>query len=93
MSAKDFLSERTLFGALIILGFLLATATAAYFPVVGASHDVVVGAVGTLGTALGMVVQAVFRTDKTDKQTAETNAQLAQAVNTALAAPAAGAGA
>lgn len=90
MLAKDFLSERIIFGVLIILGFLLATATAAFLPIVGASHDVVTGAVGTLGTALGMVVQAVFRTDKTDKQTADTIQQLAQGVNSALATPAPG---
>lgn len=87
MLPKDFLSERMVFGALIIIGFLLATASAAYFPIVGSSRDVVVGAVGTLGTALGMVVQAIFRTDKTDKQNAETLNQLAQATNTAMSLP------
>lgn len=76
MTPRDFLSERILFGVLIIVGYLLAIGSAAYFPINGVSRDVVLGAVGALGTSTGMVIQAVFRTDKTDKNTAEAMANL-----------------
>lgn len=83
MKGTDWISERMVFGALVILGYLLCIGAAAYFPMIGASRDIVTGAVGALGTAVGMVVQSVFRTDKIDKQNAATLANLSQAVGSA----------
>lgn len=77
MKAVDWLSERIIFGVMIIGGYLLTLASAAYVPVTGLSRDVVIGGVGVLGTALGMVVQSVFRTDKTDKLAQDTINKLA----------------
>lgn len=68
MKAGDFLSERMVFGVFIIVGYLLLVGSTANLPLANTTaHDVVVGAMGTLGAAVGMVVQSVFRTDKADK--------------------------
>lgn len=79
MAGKDWWSERMVFGAIIVIGYMLVIGAAAYLPMNGLSRDVVLGAVGSLGTAVGVIVQAVFRTDKADKQNAETMATLARA--------------
>lgn len=86
MKGQDWLSERVLFGSLVILGYLgsvIAISAVSKLQGPGLAHDTVVAAIGTLGTAVGAVIQAVFRTDKADKQNAEAMKNLSQAVNTA----------
>lgn len=60
-------TERVLFGGLVLIGYIGAIGAAAYVPIAGTgpSHDIVVGAIGSLGTAVGVVVQSVFRVGPT----------------------------
>lgn len=98
MNKLDWVSERMVFGILIISGYfgivvltmiiplvvplsLAPTATAA---MANAKDSLLV-----VGPLLGVIVQAIWKADKTDKANAEAVAGLTQAVNTAMAMPAA----
>ncbi len=106
MEKKDWLSERILFGALIIFGYfsmvaiavILPAAVVAALPPDRASTEipVITNAVSTvkdsllvIGPLLGVIVQAIWKSDRTDKANAETISGLVSAVQTAQAQPAA----
>lgn len=81
MQGKDWVSERILFGGLILLGYMALLGTTFLAGVPKGAETLINIGMGTLGTALGAVVSAVFRTDKTDKANAESIAQLSKAVS------------
>jgi hypothetical protein len=84
---RDLLSERMIFGFLIIVGFIAIVHEFIY------RHDalkpeivtIIASAIGTLGAAIGIIVQAIWRTDRTDKQQAQTTATLANTLASAVA--------
>jgi hypothetical protein len=79
MKTQDWLSERMVFGLLIIVGFIailheLLWKGPTLKPEV---ISLVSGGVGVLGAAIGIITQAIWKTDKIDKQAADTAAVLA----------------
>lgn len=97
MNKGDWLSERILFGLLVIAGYLgivIGTmvipllAPKASLPAVQASMGNAKDALLVIGPLLGVIVNAIWKSDKTDKQTADTVNTLASAVSTAMTLPA-----
>lgn len=79
MKSTDWLSERMVFGILIIVGFEAALAT---LIITGPSLKpeiitLIAGGIGTLGAVVGLIGAAIWKTDKTDAKAAETAAVLA----------------
>ena len=79
MKPADMLSERMVFGTIIIVGLVVLIHELLY----NAPHlkpeviSLIAGGVGALSTAMGLIVQSVFKTDKIDKLNAETAAAVA----------------
>lgn len=76
---QDLMSERMLFGLVIIVGFIVILhemiyESAALRPEI---ISIVSGGIGALAAAVGIIVQAIWKTDKADKQAAATMANLA----------------
>lgn len=89
MKAKDFLSERMVFGLLIVCGYLgcmvvLAMGGLTKDGLPPAVQNLIAQGMGTLGTAVGVIVAAIWKNDRTDRQNADTMASLAA---TAASAP------
>lgn len=80
MKLLDWMSERILFGLLIIGGYLgcMGALTLAHLP--PANLQLISQGVGALGTAVGVIVAAIWKTDKSEKQNAATMASLASTV-------------
>lgn len=80
----NFFSERMVFGILFIVGLisilheLILRAPRPPPEIV----TLVAGGVGALGTAAGIIAQAVWKTDKTEKQNADTISSMASALAT-----------
>lgn len=97
MTKESWLSERVVFGLLIIWGYFLVVVATMILPVV-VSADKLPGVQAAMGNAkdallvigplLGVIVNAIWKADKVDKQNADTVSTLASAVNTAMAMPA-----
>ena len=85
MKAGDWLSERILLGVAIIGGYLILGGLSFFIQMDNAQnvHDVL----EVLGPVVGMIANAVFRSDKVDKANADSVSQLAAAVNTAMTLP------
>src|ERR1700689_1121553 len=81
---KDWFSERILFGLLIIVGYigLLLEYTHNGSKLDSSIQNVLSTGLGTLGAALGVVIAAVYKSDKTDRQNADTLAKMAQTPTT-----------
>lgn len=81
-------SERILFGLLLITGYIGLTALGEFIPGLS-DKQLQFGRDGllVLGPIVGIIAQAIWKTDKADKQNAETVGNLATAVNTAMALP------
>lgn len=77
MSLKDWLSERILFGFLVIAGYFVISALAVVLPLSPEARQSAKDALLVVGPLLGVIVQAIWRTDKADKQAADTAAVLA----------------
>jgi hypothetical protein len=79
MKPAEFLSERVLFGILIILGFIVILHEMIYEQAALRPEivSIVAGGIGALATAVGIIVQAIWKTDKADKQNADTASVLA----------------
>lgn len=75
--SKDWLSERILFGLLIIAGYFSITALAVFLPIPPEARQTAKDALLVVGPLLGVIVNAIWRTDKVDKQAADTAAVLA----------------
>lgn len=73
---KEFWSERILFGLIIILGYFGVGALQAVMPLTPEARATTRDILMTVGPLLGMIVQAIWRTDKTEKQQAESVATL-----------------
>lgn len=80
MKLGDFLSERILFGLLIIGGYLALIAWALNLHLDQGQLTIASTGLGVLGTAIGAIVAAIWRTDRADKQNASTMATLANTV-------------
>lgn len=78
MKPTEWLSERILFGSLIIVGYLLVCVVGACLP--GADKSVVHDAMLGLGPIVGLIAAAIWKSDKADKQNATTMATLANTV-------------
>lgn len=79
MKSLDWLSERMVFGLLIIVGLI-----ALLFELVITGPNLppeivtlAAGGIGALSASVGIIVQAIWKTDKTEKQAADTAAVLA----------------
>ncbi len=100
---KDWVSERILFGLLIIVGYFSIVAITFMAPLLAAFlipvsqlpavENAVSAAVQNakdallvIGPLLGMIVQAIWKTDKADKQNAESLGTLATAAAATLSA-------
>lgn len=77
MKWGDFLSERMVFGLLIIGGYLGALGAITFVRVDPTTQSILSTGMGVLGTAIGAIVAAIWKTDKTDRQVAATAAVLA----------------
>lgn len=78
MEKRDnFWSERMVFGALIIGGYLLLLGTVSFFPLPTRAENLVAQGLGALGGALGVIVAAIWKTDKTDRAQTEALTTLA----------------
>lgn len=78
MKAQDWLSERMVFGLLIIGGYLGALLAVTFKTDIGDSaQNLISTGMGVLGTAIGAIVAAIWKTDKVERQAAETAAVLA----------------
>jgi len=53
--------ERTLFGALVLGGFILSLGTLAWFPVPEPNRELISQAMGALGMAVGAIVNSIWR--------------------------------
>lgn len=82
MQGRDWFSERILFGGIILVGYMALLGTTFLAGVPKGAETLINIGMGTLGAALGGVVQSVFRTDKTDKSNAESISQLTKALGT-----------
>lgn len=65
------------FGLLIIGGYLGCMAALTAFQLPAPNLNLISQGVGALGTAVGVIVAAIWKTDKTEKQAADTAAVLA----------------
>ncbi len=102
MVSSDWLSERILFGLLIISGYFLVVIASLAVPVFVAVYAPAAlpaaenasatakDALLVVGPLLGVIVQAIWKTDRTEKANAETISGLVSAVQTAQSQPAAG---
>ncbi len=86
MNKIEWLSERMVFGLLIIVGYFAIVGGTMFIP--AASQANAKDALLVIGPLLGTIVSAIWKTDKADKQNAETVNTLASAVVTAQALPA-----
>lgn len=88
MKSTDWLSERVLFGILMILGFIVLDGLGMLWPGLSTEQRQY-GRDGllVLGPIVGIIAQAIWKSDRTDKSTAESVASLSSAVNT-MATPA-----
>lgn len=79
MKASDLFSERMVFGFLLIVGFIVLLHELLQFGSALRPEVVtmVASGMGALGAAVGIIVQAIWKTDKADKQAADTAAVLA----------------
>lgn len=84
MTFRDALSERMVIGIMLIGGFILLSTLIIVLLAFGKSIPETTAAtiLGVFGTAIGLIVGAVFRSDRVDQQRAET----ANTAVTALAA-------
>lgn len=79
MKASDWLSERMVFGLLIITGLngllfeLISTGPTLPPEII----TLAAGGVGALSASVGIIVQSIWKSDKADKQAADTAAVLA----------------
>ena len=79
MKPSDYLSERMIFGTFTIVGLIaLLHELLWHTPKMDPSIvTLVAGGVGALVTGVGVILNAVFKSDKSDKQNADTMATLA----------------
>lgn len=72
MKLSDFLSERMVFGLLLIIGFIVLLHEMIYESATLRPEiiSIVSGGIGALAAAVGIIVQAIWKTDKTDKANA-----------------------
>ena len=79
MKLGDFFSERMVFGVLIIVGFIVILHEMIYegTPLRPEIVSIVAGGIGALGAAVGIIVQAIWKSDKADKTNANSLALLA----------------
>ena len=78
MKTADWLSERMVFGLLIIMGLVgLLFELISVGPKLPAEIiTLAAGGIGALSASVGIIVQSIWKTDKADKQAADTAAVL-----------------
>lgn len=90
MQKSDWLSERVIFGGLIIIGYYTMVIMAASKLVDADGKAVVHDSLLAIGPMIGIIVQSIWKTDKVDKVNAEaaaTRAAKAPDLSTATVAP------
>jgi hypothetical protein len=80
MNWKDFSLERVGFGLLLLGGYILAMGTLAFYPIPQGNLQLFAQGIGTLGTAVGVIVAAIWKSSQTDKQNSDTLKTLADKV-------------
>lgn len=77
MNKTDWISERMVFGFMIVGGYLGCMIILTWVPVPKENSQLISQGVGALGTAVGVIVAAIWKTDKTERQAADTAAVIA----------------
>jgi hypothetical protein len=80
LKISDWLSERILFGTLIIVSYLAVCLVGSVGQLTPAGESVVHDAMLGLGPIVGLIAAAIWKSDKADKQNASTMASLASTV-------------
>ena len=80
MKLSDALSERMVFGIMIVGGYLGVLFMVAQGHVDSTAQNFVSTSMGVLGTALGAIVGAIWKSDRADKDNAQAMASLASTV-------------
>lgn len=77
MSKDNWLSERILFGLLIIGGYIALSGMSILAPLNAEARQTARDVLLVLGPILGVIANAIWKSDKVDRQTANTAAVLA----------------
>lgn len=77
MTGKEWLSERMVFGLLIIAGFFILGGLAVVMKLDADARQTAKDVLLVVGPLLGVIVQAIWKTDRTERQAADTAAILA----------------
>lgn len=77
MTKHDWLSERIVFGGLIIFGFFSLGLIATVAPLTIEARQTAKDVLLVVGPLLGVIVNAIWKSDRTEKATAEAVATLA----------------
>lgn len=64
MPKNDWLSERMVFGVLLIAGYVIMAFALVHFVIPDKNAQLLAQILGTLGTATGVIVAAIWKTDK-----------------------------
>ncbi len=81
-TSRDWLSERVLFGLLIIAGYFAVVAGTMFIPAANSGNAK--DALLVIGPLLGVIVNSIWKADKADKDNAASLATLSGAVAAAL---------
>lgn len=81
MKPIDFLSERMVFGFMLITGYFATVWFVGFFPMPDNARQVMRDALLTVGPILGIIANAIWKTDKTDKDNASTIRTLSEKVS------------
>lgn len=80
MKPIDFLSERMVFGFMLITGYFATVWFVGLAPMSNEARQVMRDALLTVGPILGIIANAIWKTDKTDKDNASTIRTLSEKV-------------
>jgi hypothetical protein len=73
-------SEKMIFGLMIVGGYILQMGTLAFFTVPDGNLQLFAQGIGTLGTAVGVIVAAIYKNSAQEQQNSDTMKTLAEKV-------------
>lgn len=77
MNKTDWISERMVFGFMIVGGYLGCMMVLTFVSIPKDNLNLISQGVGAFGAALGVIVASIWKTDKTERQAADTAAVIA----------------
>ena len=80
MTRPDWLSERMVFGLLIMAGYVGLQVALTFVTVPPENMNLLSQGNGALGTAVGVIVAAIWKTDRVERQNSESINELAKTV-------------